>query len=84
MILLGRKSAAEKVATFLLNMAGRIDGDAIELPMSRGDIADYLGLTVETVSRTLTHFERSGAIELSTARRTIRLRDEPALRRLDS
>jgi len=84
MILLGRKSATEKVATFLLNMAGRIEGDAIELPMSRGDIADYLGLTIETVSRTLTQFERNGAIELSTARRTIRLRDKPALKRLNS
>jgi CRP/FNR family nitrogen fixation transcriptional regulator len=84
MILLGRKSATEKVATFLLNMAKRMEGDAIELPMSRSDIADYLGLTIETVSRTLTHFERKGAIELSTARRTIRLRDEPALRRLES
>jgi CRP/FNR family nitrogen fixation transcriptional regulator len=81
MILLGRKSATEKVATFLLNMAKRIEGDSIELPMSRSDIADYLGLTVETVSRTLTQFERKGAIELSTARRTIRLRDEAALRR---
>jgi CRP/FNR family transcriptional regulator, nitrogen fixation regulation protein len=83
MILLGRKSATEKVATFLLAMAERIEGDAIELPMSRSDIADYLGLTIETVSRTLTRFERKGAIELSTARRTIRLRDEPGLRRLD-
>lgn len=84
MILLGRKSATQKVARFLLEMASRMHELAIELPMSRSDIADYLGLTIETVSRTLTQFEREGTIELSTARRTIRLRNMQALRRLDA
>jgi CRP-like cAMP-binding protein len=57
MLLLGRKSAAERVASFLLMMADRAGGDAVELPMTRGDIADYLGLTVETISRTISQFK---------------------------
>lgn len=57
MLLLGRKSAAERVATFLLMMADRAGGNSIELPMTRGDIADYLGLTVETISRTISQFK---------------------------
>jgi CRP/FNR family transcriptional regulator/CRP/FNR family nitrogen fixation transcriptional regulator len=69
MMLLGRKSAAEKVAAFLLAMAARTGGGAVaRLPMSRSDIADYLGLTVETISRTLTQFERDGAIAMTSSR----------------
>ena len=83
LILLGRRSATEKVATFLLDMAERVRHDTIELPMSRSDIADYLGLTIETVSRTLTQFERDGVISFSTARRNILLRNKAALRRLN-
>lgn len=62
MLLLGRKSAAERVASFLLMMADRDGGDAIELPMTRGDIADYLGLTIETISRVISQFKSRNVI----------------------
>jgi CRP/FNR family transcriptional regulator, nitrogen fixation regulation protein len=82
MLLLGRKNAHERVASFLLEMAERGSGpQSVELPMSRQDIADYLGLTIETVSRTLTLLENEAAIELPTSRRIL-LRDPAALRRL--
>ena len=78
------KSAQERVASFLLEMAGRAaGGGAVELPMSRQDIADYLGLTIETVSRTLTQLEKSAAIELPTSRRIL-LRNRSALSRLNA
>ncbi|BDA85686.1 transcriptional regulator [Aureimonas sp. SA4125] len=83
MLLLGRKGAMEKVATFLLDMAGRVHGSVIELPMSRIDIADHLGLTIETVSRSLTHLERDGTIALPATRRTVVIRQMAALRRLE-
>jgi CRP/FNR family nitrogen fixation transcriptional regulator len=77
------KSAQERVAGFLLEMSKRVAGEgAIELPMSRQDIADYLGLTIETVSRTLSHLERSAAIAVPTSRRIV-LRDRNALSRLN-
>ena len=81
MLLLGRRTAEEKVAAFLVGWRERLAhiGDqrqTIPLPMSRQDIADYLGLTIETVSRTLTRFERekmlvivNGGIRLLDARR---------------
>ena len=63
-------SAQERVAFFLLEMAGRSCArSGIELPMSRQDIADYLGLSIETVSRTLTQLENVGAITVPAARR---------------
>jgi CRP-like cAMP-binding protein len=78
------KSAQERVAGFLLEMADRAsDGGAVELPMSRQDIADYLGLTIETVSRTLTQFEKTATIELPSSRRIL-LRNRPALNRLNA
>jgi CRP/FNR family nitrogen fixation transcriptional regulator len=78
------KSAEERVAGFLLEMAGRIPGSGVvELPMSRQDIADYLGLTIETISRTLTHLEKAAAIEVPTSRRIL-LRNRSALNRLNS
>jgi CRP-like cAMP-binding protein len=78
------KSAQERVASFLLEMAGRAaGGGAVELPMSRQDIADYLGLTIETVSRTLTQLEKTAAIELPTSRRIV-LRNRSALSRLNA
>jgi CRP/FNR family nitrogen fixation transcriptional regulator len=79
-LLLGRGTAAQKIATFLLEMAEReARDDLVDLPMSRQDIADYLGLTIETVSRTLSHLERDGVIGLPTARRVI-LKDRKILR----
>jgi CRP/FNR family nitrogen fixation transcriptional regulator len=78
------KNAEERVAGFLLEMAGRSDGGAaIELQMSRQDIADYLGLTIETVSRTFTQLVQSGVIVLETSRR-IMFRNRAALSRLNS
>lgn len=67
MLLLGRKSAEEKVAAFLVNLQTRYSrightSVTIELPMSRQDIADYLGLTIETISRTLTKLAREKTI----------------------
>ena len=85
MLLLGRKTAREKIASFLLSFADRITGSkTLELPMSRTDIADHLGLTIETVSRTLTQFEREKLIELPSTRRVIALRNITALRQLDA
>ena len=69
MVLLGRRSAEEKVATFLLGWRDRLvplngPSSTVPLPMSRQDIADYLGLTIETVSRTFTKLEREGVIAI--------------------
>jgi len=77
------KSAQERVAAFLLEMARRGTGNAVELPMSRQDIADYLGLTIETVSRTLSLFQQEAAIDLPNSRRIL-LRDRGALHSLNS
>lgn len=77
------KTAQERVASFLLDLANRVAGNAVELPMSRQDIADYLGLTIETVSRTLTQFQDNAAIELPTSRRVV-LRNRGALHSLNS
>jgi CRP/FNR family nitrogen fixation transcriptional regulator len=77
------KSAEERVAGFLIEMAGRRPGaGTIELPMSRQDIADYLGLTIETVSRTFTQLAQSGTIALESSRRVV-FRNRAALNRLN-
>lgn len=78
-IAIARRSASERVAVFLLRMAedqGRSVG--VSLPMSRQDIADHLGLTIETVCRSLTDIKKSGAISMSSAR-TFTIRDRAAL-----
>jgi CRP/FNR family transcriptional regulator, nitrogen fixation regulation protein len=80
-ILLLIESAQERVAGFLLEMAERTsEGNTIDLPMSRQDIADYLGLSIETISRTLSALETSAAIEISTSSRRIVLRNRAALK----
>ncbi len=73
LLTLCRKSAVERIASFLLAMTERtrspktVDADTIKLPMCRADIADYLGLTIETVSRILTQLRESHVIDIPTA-----------------
>jgi CRP/FNR family transcriptional regulator len=86
MLLLGRKTAREKVASFLLTIARRggrpgTPDSPLLLPMTRTEIADYLGLTIETVSRTLTRFRKEGLIALPALDHVV-LADRPALARL--
>jgi CRP/FNR family nitrogen fixation transcriptional regulator len=83
-LLLWRRSAAEKVAGFLLEWAEHApDRETITLAMTRQDIADYLGLTIETISRTLSQLERDAVIELVTLRQ-LRIRNPAALRALSA
>ena len=80
MVLLGRKTALERIAAFLEEMTVRLPADNrgnITLPMGRTDIADHLGLTVETVCRGLTQLRRKGAIALE--RQDFRILDRSAL-----
>jgi CRP/FNR family transcriptional regulator, nitrogen fixation regulation protein len=77
------KNAHQRVASFLLEMYRRSGhAEILELSMTRNDIADYLGLTVETVSRAITRFEASGVVELKMSRQIV-LRDLRALRELN-
>lgn len=81
-LLLLIKSAHERVAGFLLEMAARGPRrDRIDLPMTRQDIAEYLGLTIETVSRTFTSMQEAALIELAASRRVL-LCNRPALEQL--
>ena len=84
MLLLGRKNSLEKVAAFLLEMDERLFATGIvALPMSRRDIADYLGLTLETVSRAISQFHRAGLLQfIGTNQREISLRDRAGLESL--
>jgi len=83
MLLLNRR-APERVASFLLEMAERIESNnEVHLAMSRQDVADYLGLTSETISRMLTQLENASAIALTNCRRIV-LRDRPRLKRMVS
>jgi len=78
-LLLGRRGAAEKVANFLLGWAARSKNQkSFNLEMTRQDIADYLGLTIETVSRSLSQFERDGVIALPNIRQ-VQVLDSEAL-----
>ncbi len=83
MLLLGRKTAKEKIASFLLKLSDRFEarglsGNPLHLPMSRNDIGDYLGLTTETVSRTFTQLKSAGTIRL-LAGSMVELSDREAL-----
>lgn len=79
---LGRRSASERIARLLVELSERLDARReLELPMSRLDMADYLGLTIETVSRTLTQLQAEGMIGLS-GRRGVRLARLAALAEL--
>jgi CRP/FNR family transcriptional regulator, nitrogen fixation regulation protein len=81
-VLLLTKTAQERVASFLLDLAKRLAAvEEIEVPMPRQDIADYLGLTIETISRTLSQLEMQAAIALPTSRRIV-LCNRNALSRL--
>jgi len=82
MLLLGRKSARERLASFLVGLAERRgigDAEPMPLPMSRGDIADFLGLTIETVSRAFTAMRKEGLISLPDKHQVV-IADMEALR----
>jgi CRP/FNR family nitrogen fixation transcriptional regulator len=84
MLLLGRKSAMERVANFLLEMDRRLAATGMmALPMCRRDIGDYLGLTLETVSRALSQLHSDGVLGFSGARQIV-LRNRQRLRNLDA
>jgi CRP/FNR family nitrogen fixation transcriptional regulator len=83
-LVLGRKGAGERVAAFLLQLADRVTAQCeIDLPMSRADIADYLALTIETVSRAFTQMERDRTIALPSSRHVV-VRDRCALELLEA
>lgn len=84
MLLLGRKNAMERVASFLLEMDRRLAATGmVALPMCRRDIGDYLGLTLETVSRALSQLHADGVVGFSGARQIV-LRNRQHLRNLDA
>ncbi|MBB3033851.1 Crp/Fnr family transcriptional regulator [Alteriqipengyuania lutimaris] len=91
MLLLGRMTAEQRVATFLLDLSSRVPAgepggmpvDAFELKLSRGQIADVLGLTIETVSRVFTKLKQAGVLSLPN-RREVAIEDREALVRLAS
>ena len=84
MLLLGRKTAMERVATFLLEMDRRLaKAGMMALPMCRRDIGDYLGLTLETVSRALSQLNEQGILVFSGARQIL-LRNRQRLADMDA
>jgi CRP/FNR family transcriptional regulator, nitrogen fixation regulation protein len=85
LVLLGRKTASERIASFLLEMADRLPHTrpgVLELPMGRTDMADHLGLTIETVCRVLAHLRREGMIAID--RSSVTIRDFVALHQMAS
>lgn len=81
MLMLARRDSREKVAIFLLELADRLKTDRLQLVMPRADIADYLGVTRETVSRTMASLARDGLICLKSAGRVV-LCDKAGLSRI--
>ena len=85
MVLLGRMTAEERVATFLLHVAEKMKNvsckgqTSFDLPLSRADIADYIGLTLETVSRQMSRLKRDGIIQIAGTKH-ITFVDEDRLR----
>ena len=85
LVLLGRKTASERIASFLIEMDDRLPHarpDVLELPMGRTDMADHLGLTIETVCRILAHLRREGTIAID--RSSVTIRDAAALEQMAS
>jgi len=84
LMLLGRQTALERVSSFLLSLKERLgadEGEAMEIPMPRQDMADYLGLTIETVCRVLTKLRRSRAVGIPNLHQLV-LNDVDALHAL--
>ncbi|UVO34523.1 helix-turn-helix domain-containing protein [Bradyrhizobium arachidis] len=85
MLLLGRKTAVERVAAFLAEMDRRAGANTMSLPMSRRDIADYLGLTIETVSRAVSRLHCEGVLcFLGNTQREIVILDRQKLQSFDA
>jgi len=85
LVSLGRKTASERIASFLIEMTERLPqgrADVVDLPMSRTDMADHLGLTIETVCRVLAHLRKEGTIVID--RSSITIRDGVALQQMSS
>ena len=85
LVLLGRKTASERISSFLLEMVERLPqarANILDLPMSRTDMADHLGLTIETVCRVLAHLRRDGTITINRA--SILIRNTAALQQMAS
>ncbi|MGB8363698.1 MAG: helix-turn-helix domain-containing protein [Rhizomicrobium sp.] len=82
LVMLGRQNAKERVASFLLALAerkGARDGDTLDIPMGRQDIADYLGLTIETVCRAIGELKRARIVAVSN-RAQVKIRSLESLR----